>query len=117
VLEYVATAAGAAPADTFGYVASSSSEAVLHALHTARRVLPKACVYVSDQAHPSIGRACELLRMELVTITSLPDGTMDVEDLRIQAHLRRRTRWAGRRGGGVRRGRIRSGRAPRQCSA
>ncbi|MET8406004.1 pyridoxal-dependent decarboxylase [Streptomyces sp900116325] len=71
-------------------MASSSSEALLHGLAAARRVLPKACVYACDQAHYSVKRACELLRMKLVTIASLPEGTMDAEELRIQAFARRR---------------------------
>lgn len=73
----------------YGYVASSSSEALLHGLATARRVLPAACVYASDQAHYSVGRACELLRMELVTVASLPEGAMDAEDLRLRVRQRR----------------------------
>jgi histidine decarboxylase len=91
VLEYFTAAAGAAVADTHGYVASSSGEAVLNSLHTARRALPGARVYASGPGHPRVKRACDLLRMELVTIDSLPEGTMDAEDLRIQALIRRRT--------------------------
>lgn len=87
VLDYVCALAGADPADVFGYVASSSSEALLHALATARHVLPRARVYASDQAHYSVRRACALLRMELVTIRSRPEGTMDTEDLRVQTSL------------------------------
>jgi histidine decarboxylase len=92
VLEYFATVAGARPSEVYGYVASSSSEALLHGLATARQVLPAAYVYASDQAHYSVRRACELLRMELVTVTSLPDGAMDPEDLRLQVVQRRRAR-------------------------
>jgi len=101
VLEYFTAATGAAAADTDGYVTSSSGEAVLQALYTARRALPKACVYASDQAHPRIERACDLLRMELVTVKSLPEGTMDAEDLRIQVLVRRRTRFGSGREPGV----------------
>ncbi|MGP3953481.1 pyridoxal-dependent decarboxylase [Streptomyces sp. 7N604] len=101
VLQFLATTAGADLVDTYGYVASSSSEALLHALAAARRVLPTACVYASDQAHYSIARACELLRMELVTISSLPEGTMDAEDLRIQAFIRRRLKPMVGRGPGA----------------
>ncbi|MFB7836210.1 pyridoxal-dependent decarboxylase [Streptomyces sp. NPDC056056] len=91
VLEYVTRLAGALPSDVYGYVASSSSEALLHGLAAARRRLPDAPVYASDQAHYSVGRACELLRMELVTVASLPDGAMDAADLRLQVLLRRGT--------------------------
>ncbi|PQM20725.1 aminotransferase class V-fold PLP-dependent enzyme [Streptomyces xinghaiensis] len=90
VLEYFAAVAGAQPREVYGYVASSSSEALLHGLATARRMLPAAYVYASDQAHYSIRRACELLGMELVTVASCPNGTMNPEDLRVQALRRRR---------------------------
>ncbi|WP_189719217.1 pyridoxal-dependent decarboxylase, partial [Streptomyces chryseus] len=91
VVEYFAAAAGAGVDEVYGYVASSS-EGILHALVTARRVLPHARVYASDQAHYSVKRACDLLGMELVTVGSLPEGTMDAEDLRIQSFVRRRIR-------------------------
>ncbi|MGW7055084.1 pyridoxal-dependent decarboxylase [Streptomyces sp. NPDC054887] len=49
-------------------------------------------MYASDQAHYSVKRACDLLGMELVTVGSLPEGTMDTEGLRIQSLFRRRFR-------------------------
>ncbi len=55
----------------------------------ARRRLPTASVYVSDQASDNVTRACELLRMNRVPVQSLPDGTMDPEDLRLQTRMRR----------------------------
>jgi histidine decarboxylase len=84
VLEYFASIAGAMPSEVYGYVASSSSEALLHGLAAGRAMLPAACVYAGAEAHYSVRRACELLRMELVTVASLPDGSMDPEDLRLQ---------------------------------
>jgi histidine decarboxylase len=90
VLDYFAGVAGALPSEVYGYVASSSSEALLHGLTTARQMLPAASVYAGDQAHYSVRRACELLRMEQVTVMSLPDGAMDTEDLRLQVMQRRR---------------------------
>jgi histidine decarboxylase len=89
VLEYFAQLAGALPGEVYGYVASSSSEALLHGLATARRRLPRACVYASEEAHYSVRRACELLRMELVTVASLPDGRTDPEDLWLRLLQRR----------------------------
>ncbi|MGC2997526.1 hypothetical protein ACPF8X_03730 [Streptomyces sp. G35A] len=89
VLEYFAQLAGALPGEVYGYVASSSSEALLHGLATARRRLPRACVYACDEAHYSVRRACELLRMELVTMASLPDGRTDPKDLRLRLLQRR----------------------------
>ncbi|MGW2927356.1 pyridoxal-dependent decarboxylase [Streptomyces fungicidicus] len=89
VLEYFAQVAGALPGEVCGYVASSSGEALLHGLAAAQRRLPEACVYASDQAHDSVRRACELVRMELVTVGSLPGGRMDPEELRLQVLQRR----------------------------
>ena len=89
VLEYFAQVAGALPGEVCGYVASSSGEALLHGLAAAQRRLPEACVYTSDQAHDSVRRACELVRMELVTVGSLPGGRMDPEELRLQVLQRR----------------------------
>ncbi|MEU4000751.1 pyridoxal-dependent decarboxylase [Streptomyces fungicidicus] len=89
VLEYFAQVAGALPGEVCGYVASSSGEALLQGLAAAQRRLPEACVYTSDQAHDSVRRACELVRMELVTVGSLPGGRMDPEELRLQALQRR----------------------------
>jgi histidine decarboxylase len=89
VLEYFAQLSGALPGEVYGYVASSSSEALLHGLATARRRLPRACVYACEEAHYSVRRACELLRMELVTVASLPDGRTDPGDLRLRVLQRR----------------------------
>lgn len=89
VLEYFAALAGVSAADAHGYVASSPNEALLHGLATARRRLPDASVYVGDQAHHGVMRACELLGMNQVSVQSLPDGTMDPEDLRLQTRMRR----------------------------
>ncbi|MDX2647614.1 hypothetical protein PV341_29410 [Streptomyces sp. PA03-1a] len=112
VLEYFAHVAGADPAQVFGYVASSSSEALLHGLYTARQALPDAVVYASDQAHHSVARACEVLRVEMVTVASRPDGSMDPQDLADQAALRARGRIYRRRVGA-----IVVGRAGRRCGA
>ncbi|MCZ1011959.1 pyridoxal-dependent decarboxylase [Streptomyces lydicus] len=89
VLAYFAALAGASADDVHGYVASCPHEALLHGLAVARRRLPAASVYVCDQAHARVTRACELLRMNLVTVRSLADGTMDPEDLRLQTRVRR----------------------------
>ncbi|MEU1596644.1 aminotransferase class I/II-fold pyridoxal phosphate-dependent enzyme [Streptomyces sp. NPDC005708] len=94
VLTYMAGIAGARPSDVYGYVASASSEALLHGLATARQALPAAVVYACDQAHYSVRRACELLRMQVVPVASRRDGTMDAEDLRLKV-LRQRRRAGG----------------------
>lgn len=90
VLEYFAGVAGALLSDVYGCVAPSSAEALLHGLAAARLALPAACVYVCDQAHDRVRQACELLRMEVVNVASVPEGTMDTDDLRLQVLQRRR---------------------------
>ncbi|MFE8940978.1 hypothetical protein ACFYNX_26275 [Streptomyces sp. NPDC007872] len=91
VLEHFIRPAGALVSDVYGYVSPSSSETLLHGLATARRRLPDCPVYASDQAHYSVDCACELLRMELVTVVPLPDRVMDAADLRLQVLLRHDT--------------------------
>ncbi|MFI6278059.1 pyridoxal-dependent decarboxylase [Streptomyces sp. NPDC050988] len=89
VLEYFAALAGASPDDAHGYVAASPQEALLHGLAMARRGLPEPSVYVSEQASCSVTRACKLLGLNRVPVQSLPDGTMDPEDLLLQTRMRR----------------------------
>ncbi|MFI5867121.1 pyridoxal-dependent decarboxylase [Streptomyces sp. NPDC051546] len=89
VLRYFAALAGASPQEAHGYVAASPHDALLHGLVMARRGLPEPSVYVSEEAHYEVARACELLGMNTVRVMALPDGTMDVEDLRLQIRMRR----------------------------
>ena len=89
VLGYFAALCGVSAADAHGYVASSPQEALLHGLAMARRRLPTASVYVCEQAGSSVMRACELLGLHQVRVQSLPGGTMDPKDLRLQTRRRR----------------------------
>ncbi|WP_440581225.1 pyridoxal-dependent decarboxylase [Streptomyces sp. PT19] len=88
VLTYFAALAGASLDEAHGYVAASPREALLHGLVLARRGLPEPSVYVSEQAHYDVVRACELLGMNVVRVQALPDGSMDPDDLRLQTRLR-----------------------------
>ncbi|MGW6144412.1 pyridoxal-dependent decarboxylase [Streptomyces sp. NPDC055140] len=89
VLTYFAALAGASPEQAHGYVAASPREALLHGLVMARRGLPQPSVYVSEQAHLDVVRACYLLGMNKVLVKALPDGTMDPDDLCLQTRMRR----------------------------
>ncbi|MEU7031580.1 pyridoxal-dependent decarboxylase [Streptomyces sp. NPDC046275] len=89
VLTYFATLAGVCLDEAHGYVAASAREALLHGLVMARRGLPEPSVYVSEQAHYDVVRACELLGMNTVRIRALGDGAMDPDDLRLQVRMRR----------------------------
>jgi histidine decarboxylase len=101
VLRYFAEIAGARMEDTYGYMTSGGSEGVLFGLATARRRLPHAYVYASDQAHYSVPKAAALLGMKLLTIPSSPDGTMDPDALRAAAFVRRRLDSHGGHGPGA----------------
>ena len=69
------------PHDTYGYVTSGGSEANLHALATARSVLPDAPVYLSAAAHESVAVNADLLRMRSVVVPTLDDDSMDPDAL------------------------------------
>ncbi|MFH0245892.1 pyridoxal-dependent decarboxylase [Streptomyces sp. HK10] len=89
VLTYFAALVGASLDEAHGYVAASPREALLHGLVMARRGLPEPSVYISEQAHYDVVRACELLGMNTVRVHALGDGTMDSDDLRLQTRMRR----------------------------
>ncbi|MFE4829858.1 histidine decarboxylase [Streptomyces sp. NPDC056672] len=90
VIAYFAETAGTSPADVYGYLTTGGSEGILYGLLTARRHLPHACVYASDQAHYSVARAVETLGMRLVTVPSREDGTMDPDVLKAATLIMRR---------------------------
>ncbi|MFJ5220512.1 pyridoxal-dependent decarboxylase [Streptomyces sp. NPDC088354] len=101
VLNYFAQLAGADPDEVYGYVASSSSEALLHGLYTARKVLPDASGVRVGPGALQRGAACDVLRVALVTVASRPDGSMDPADSAAQAALRSRGRIYRRRLGAI----------------
>lgn len=84
VTDFVARTAGTDPDDLYGYVTTGGSEGILFGLSTARHTLPRAPIYASDQAHYAVGKAARILGMDLITVASRPDGTMDPEDLAIK---------------------------------
>ncbi|SNT34110.1 pyridoxal-dependent decarboxylase [Actinacidiphila glaucinigra] len=90
VVRFLTDVAHGDPQRTYGYMTASSTEGILFGLHIARRRLPRAPIYVSDQAHFSIRKCADLLRAELVTIPSRPDGSMDPDALHVACLSRRR---------------------------
>ena len=101
VVRFLAQTAGAHADDVYGYVTTGGTEGILFGLATARRHLPNADVYVSDQAHYSVSRAAALLGLHLVTLPSTDDGTLDPEALKIAAFIHRRVRPHAGRGPGA----------------
>ncbi|MGW7197315.1 histidine decarboxylase [Streptomyces chryseus] len=101
VVRFLSQTAAAHPDDVYGYVTSGGSEGNLFGLSLARRHLPNAHLYVSDQAHYSVAKAADLLGLTVVTIPSNDDGTMDAEALKIAAYFHRKVRPYGGRGPGA----------------
>ncbi|MER7688274.1 histidine decarboxylase [Streptomyces sp. NPDC097610] len=101
VVRFLAQTAGAHADDVYGYVTTGGTEGILFGLATARRHLPNADVYVSDQAHYSVARAADLLGLHLVTLPSNDDGTLDPESLKAAAFFHRRVRPHAARGPGA----------------
>lgn len=75
--------------DYWGYVTTGGSEGNLYGLWLAREAHPDGVVYVSDQAHYSVGKALRLLGLPHVTVASTVDGAMNYTDLANQLALRR----------------------------
>ncbi|MFF3256448.1 pyridoxal-dependent decarboxylase [Actinacidiphila glaucinigra] len=90
VVDFITRIAHGDPNQVYGYMSASSSEGLLWGLYTARRRLPRAVLYASDQAHFSVHKVSDLLRTELVTVPSLPDGSMDPDALHAACAARRR---------------------------
>ena len=86
VIDYLARLVGADPADTYGYVAPSTSHALLWALYTARTRLrspaadsssPALPVYLSAEAHHSVRQAADVLDLTPVIVPTGGDHAMD----------------------------------------
>ncbi|MBO8191528.1 histidine decarboxylase [Streptomyces oryzae] len=78
------------PGTTYGYVTSGGSEGVTFGLYVGREQFEHAPLYASSQAHYSVRKASELLRMRLVSVPCGPDGTMDAEALGALCRTQRR---------------------------
>jgi histidine decarboxylase len=101
VVHFLAQTAGAGADDIYGYVTTGGTEGILFGLATARRRLPHAHIYASDQAHYSVAKAANLLGLTLVTLPSTDDGTLDPESLKAASFFHRRIRPHGGRGPGA----------------
>lgn len=72
-----------APPGWFGYITTGSSEGILYGLLTARTRHPDGVLYHSDQAHPSVGKAAEVIGWHgrRVVVPTDRGGAMDVAAL------------------------------------
>lgn len=64
-----------------GHLTASGTIANLEALWIARSIHPDKAIVMSDQAHYTHGRACELLKVRVVTVPTDPDGRMHLGEL------------------------------------
>lgn len=64
-----------------GHLTASGTIANLEALWIARELAPQRVIAIGEDAHYTHRRACELLRVEVATVRSRPDGTMDLDAL------------------------------------
>jgi len=78
---------GFSPADTWGFLSHSGTDSNMHGMYMGRTILksrtgevPKC--YFTKEAHYSIQILRDLLGLETVYVDTLPDASMDPEDLR-----------------------------------
>jgi histidine decarboxylase len=83
VVDIVATLLRAPVDDRWGYVTTGGSEGIEYGLLLARTLYPDAVVYTSTMAHWCVPKITNKLRMSTVTVRALPDGRMDLRDLRV----------------------------------
>ena len=87
VIERFAGLYGFPAGDVWGFVSNSGTDSNLHGMYIGRTLLkartglmPKA--FFTDEGHYSIQILQDVLGVERVTVSTLPDGSMDPEDLR-----------------------------------
>ena len=75
--------------NTWGYVTNGGTEGNMYGLFLARERYPEGIVYYSEDSHYSISKILRVLKMRSLMIRSLPDGRMDLDDLRETVHIER----------------------------
>lgn len=76
-------------ASTWGYVTNGGTEGNMYGLFLARERFPEGIVYYSEDSHYSIAKILRVLKMRSLMIRSLPDGRIDLDDLRETVHIER----------------------------
>ena len=89
VLEIFQRLTQAPEGNTWGYVTNGGTEGNHYGLFLARELLPDGIVYYSQDAHYSIDKILRCLNLHSIMIRSLPDGTMDLNDLRETLRIHR----------------------------
>ena len=79
-----------APAGCFwGYVTSGGTEGNMYGIFLARELFPDGIVYFSEDTHYSVAKILRCLRVRNVMIKSMPDGRIDLADLRESIKIHR----------------------------
>ena len=89
VLEIFQRLTQAPEGNTWGYVTNGGTEGNHYGLFLARELFPDGIVYYSQDAHYSIDKILRCLNLHSIMIRSLPDGTMDLNDLRETLRIHR----------------------------
>jgi histidine decarboxylase len=72
-----------AAADSFwGYVTNGGTEGNMYGIFLGRELFPEGLVYYSEDTHYSVGKILRCLHVRNIMIRSLPDGRIDLDDLR-----------------------------------
>lgn len=89
VVQEVADLTHAPPGETWGYVTNGGTEGNMYGVFLARELYPDGMVYYSEDTHYSVSKILRCLHVRSIMIKSLPDGTMDLNDLRETIRIHR----------------------------
>jgi histidine decarboxylase len=79
-----------APAEeSWGYVTNGGTEGNMYGIFLARELLPDGLVYYSEDSHYSVNKILRCLHVRSIMIRSLPDGRIDLDDLREAIRIHR----------------------------
>lgn len=73
----------------WGYVTSGGTEGNMYGLYVARELYPDGICYFSEDTHYSVAKILRLQHTRNIMIKSLPDGRMDLDDLRETLRIHR----------------------------
>lgn len=78
-----------APADHWGYVTNGGTEGNMYGIFLGRELFPDGLVYYSEDTHYSVSKILRCLHVRNIMIKSLPDGRIDLDDLRETVRIHR----------------------------
>jgi histidine decarboxylase len=72
-----------------GYVTNGGTEGNMYGIFLARESLPDGLVYYSEDTHYSVAKMLRCMHARSIRVRSLPDGGLDLDDLRGAIHMHR----------------------------